>query len=42
LGQSYIKMRDPGKAKAEFKAVIKISPDSDLGKAARKSLDSIR
>jgi tetratricopeptide (TPR) repeat protein len=42
LGQSYIKMRDPGKAKAEFKAVIKISPESDLGKAARKSLDSIR
>ena len=42
LGQSYIKIRDPEKAKAEFKAVIKILPESDLGNAARKSLDSIR
>jgi tetratricopeptide (TPR) repeat protein len=42
LGQTYIKMHYREKAKTEFKAVIKISPDSDLGKAARKSLDSIR
>ncbi|HYA15102.1 MAG TPA: tetratricopeptide repeat protein [Syntrophales bacterium] len=42
LGQTYIKMHNWEKAKAEFKAVIKISPESDLGKAARKNLDSIR
>ncbi|HVO67331.1 MAG TPA: tetratricopeptide repeat protein [Syntrophales bacterium] len=42
LGQTYIKMHHREKAKAEFKAVIKISPESDLGKAARKNLDSLR
>jgi tetratricopeptide (TPR) repeat protein len=41
LGQSYIKTRDREKAKAEFKAVIKISPESDLGKEARKRLESL-
>jgi Tfp pilus assembly protein PilF len=42
LGQSYIKMHDSKKAEAEFNAVIIISPQSNLGMLARKSLDSIR
>ena len=41
LGQCYIKQRDPEKAKAEFKAIIDITPDSGLGIEAKKSLDSI-
>ena len=41
LGQCYIKLNEWEKAKAEFQAVIKITPESKLGAAARKSLDSI-
>jgi type IV pilus assembly protein PilF len=41
LGQCYIKQRDFEKAKAEFKAIIESAPESELAKAARKSLDSI-
>jgi tetratricopeptide (TPR) repeat protein len=41
LGQCYIKMKDLEKAKAEFQAVIKITPESELGIAAKKGLDSI-
>jgi len=41
LGQCYIKQRDPAKAKAEFKTIIDITPDSVLGIEAKKSLDSI-
>ncbi|MGC9975393.1 MAG: tetratricopeptide repeat protein [Syntrophales bacterium] len=41
LGLSYVKLHDPEKAKAEFKAIIDASPDSELGKEAKKSLDSI-
>ncbi|PJA50671.1 MAG: hypothetical protein CO171_00430, partial [Syntrophobacterales bacterium CG_4_9_14_3_um_filter_49_8] len=41
LGQCYIKLNEREKAKAEFQAVIKITPESKLGIAARKSLDSI-
>jgi hypothetical protein len=37
-----IKMRNPVKAKAEIKAVTRISSELDLGRAAIKSLDSIR
>jgi type IV pilus assembly protein PilF len=40
-GQCYIKLRDPAKAKAEFKIIIEITPDSGLGLEAKKSLDSI-
>lgn len=42
LGQCYIKLHDVEKAKAEFKAIIEITPDSELGVAARKALDSLR
>lgn len=43
IGQCYIKMRNPGKAYAEFKAVIdETPPDSDLGRDARKALNSLR
>jgi tetratricopeptide (TPR) repeat protein len=41
LGLCYIKLHDPAKAKAEFKAVIDMTPDSELGIEAKKSLDSI-
>jgi len=41
LGQCYIKQRDFAKAKKEFNAVIEAAPGSELGTAARKSLDSI-
>ena len=41
MGQCYIKLRDPVKAKAEFKTIIDITPDSGLGIEAKKSLDSI-
>jgi type IV pilus assembly protein PilF len=43
LGQCYIKMHDPDKAHAEFKAIIaETPPDSGLGKESRKALDSLR
>jgi type IV pilus assembly protein PilF len=42
LGQCYIKLHDVEKARAEFKAIIEITPDSELGVAARKALDSLR
>jgi type IV pilus assembly protein PilF len=43
LGQCYIKMHDPDKAQAEFKAIIAgTPPDSGLGKESRKALDSLR
>ncbi|MEN6317786.1 MAG: tetratricopeptide repeat protein [Syntrophaceae bacterium] len=43
LGQCYIKMHDPEKASAEFKAVIdKTPPDSALGRDSRKALNSLR
>ncbi len=41
LGQCYIKMHEPEKAKAEFKAVITATPESGLGTAAKKSLHAI-
>ncbi len=41
LGQCYIKLHNPAKAKAEFKTIIDITPDSGLGIEAKKSLDSI-
>ena len=41
LGQCYIKLHDLEKAKAEFKAIIEMAPESGLGTAARKSLNSI-
>ena len=41
LGQCYIKLHDPAKAKAEFKTIIDITPDSGLGIEAKKSLDSL-
>ena len=42
LGQCYIKLPDAEKARAEFKAIIGITPDSELGIAATKALDSLR
>jgi len=42
LGQCYIKLHDAEKARAEFKAIIGITPDSELGIAATKALDSLR
>jgi len=42
LGQCYIKLHDVEKARAEFKAIIGITPDSELGIAATKALDSLR
>jgi Tfp pilus assembly protein PilF len=43
IGQCYIKMREPDKAYAEFKAVIAgTPPDSALGRDARKALNSLR
>ena len=42
LGQCYIKLHDVEKAKAEFKAIIGITPESELGNGARKALDSLR
>jgi len=41
LGLCYIKLHDPAKAKAEFKTIIDITPDSGLGIEAKKRLDSI-
>lgn len=41
LGLSYIKLHDPEKAKGEFKAIIDAAPESELGKEAKKSLNSI-
>lgn len=41
LGQCYIRLNQMEKAKAEFKAILKITPDSELGKAAKRSLDEI-
>lgn len=41
LGQCYIKLHDPEKAKTEFKAIIEIAPESAWGIAARKSLDAL-
>ena len=41
LGQCYIKLRDFEKAKAEFKSIIEITPESSWGIAAKKSLDSL-
>jgi len=42
LGQCYIRQGYFEKAKTEFKAIIELTPESDLGTLARKSLDSIR
>jgi Tfp pilus assembly protein PilF len=42
LGQCYIKLHDVEKAKAEFTAIIEITPDSELGITARKALDAFR
>jgi tetratricopeptide (TPR) repeat protein len=41
LGLCYIKLHDTAKAKAEFRTIIDITPDSGLGIEAKKSLDSI-
>ena len=41
LGHCYIKLHDPAKAKAEFRTIIDITPDSGLGMEAKRSLDSI-
>jgi tetratricopeptide (TPR) repeat protein len=41
LGLCYIKLHDLAKAKAEFRTIIDITPDSGLGIEAKKSLDSI-
>jgi len=41
MGLSYLKLNEPEKAKAEFKAIIDVAPDSELGKEAKKNLDSI-
>jgi tetratricopeptide (TPR) repeat protein len=43
LGQCYIKMHDPDKARAEFTAIIAVTePDSGLGREARKAFNSLR
>lgn len=42
LGQCYIRQNDFNKARGEFKAIIESAPESELAKAARKSLDSIQ
>jgi type IV pilus assembly protein PilF len=41
LGQCYIKLHEPAKARAEFMTIIDITPDSGLGIEAKKSLDSM-
>lgn len=41
LGQCYVRQSDFEKAKVEFKAIIESAPESELAKAAKKSLDSI-
>ncbi|HUH65733.1 MAG TPA: tetratricopeptide repeat protein [Syntrophales bacterium] len=41
LGLSYLKLNDPEKAKTEFKAIVEAAPDTELGKEAKKSLDSL-
>ncbi|MBM4270848.1 MAG: tetratricopeptide repeat protein [Deltaproteobacteria bacterium] len=41
LGQCYMKLNDMEKAKAEFRAILKITPESELGIAAKRSLDMI-
>ena len=41
LGHCYVKRNDLNRAREEFKAVIKASPESELASEVRKSLDAI-
>ncbi|MGZ6207998.1 MAG: tetratricopeptide repeat protein [Syntrophales bacterium] len=41
LGHCYIKLNEPAKARAEFRTIIELTPDSGLGIEAKKSLDAM-
>lgn len=42
MGECYLKIKDPEKARKAFQAVIKISPQSSLGKKAKSYLQSLK
>lgn len=42
LGQSYLKMKDSGKARSAFQKVLELAPESSFGRRARSYLQNMR